>query len=289
MVDPTAAIVDSQSAWATASIPLPGRHVAADGSEDTVRRIPADRLLREATSAGTHEADDVDEAYGAGIGEGGVEGTGGIGEGAAREGRSVTELLDRLVAARLVTLDQNTAQISHEALLHAWPLLRRSIDEDRAELVLRQQMADDADTWAAAGRGTAFLYQGTRLHPADELFQEDRLPRARDAEFMGRECGRPAPNGPARRAGRAVYPERTGTCGVSGRRPTAGTARSLTAPSLPIPSTATLTNLNLRPLYGAASRTTAPTSTTCGPSTSKHDSPDGAQCCDRKGSVGLIM
>lgn len=61
------------------------------------------------------------------------------------------------------------------------------------------------------------------------------------------------------------------------RRPTAGTARSLTASSPPTPSTVTLTSLNHLPLSGAASRTTAPASTTSGPLTPKHDPEDRTQ------------
>ncbi|MEU9101392.1 helix-turn-helix domain-containing protein [Streptomyces sp. NPDC048361] len=71
--------------------------------------------------------------------------------------------LDAFVRARLVTADSETVEITHEALLHAWPRLRGWIDADRAGLVLRQQVCDAADQWARAGRDPSLLYRGTRL------------------------------------------------------------------------------------------------------------------------------
>ncbi|MFJ1598749.1 hypothetical protein [Streptomyces sp. NPDC088261] len=101
-------------------------------------------------------------------------------------GHQDEDLLDRLVATRLVTIDHKSAQVAHEALLHAWPRLRRWIDEDRSELILRQQIADDADAWAAAGYDQAFLYRGTRLRSALELLERHPLSRDLDAEFLAK-------------------------------------------------------------------------------------------------------
>ncbi|MFD4024714.1 hypothetical protein ACFWRV_14535 [Streptomyces sp. NPDC058576] len=93
-------------------------------------------------------------------------------------------LLDRLVDARLVTLDQDGAQISHEALLRAWDRLREWIDEDRTELVLRRRITDDADAWKAAGHDPAYLYRGIRLQSAHGLLEGGRLDRGLDGEFL---------------------------------------------------------------------------------------------------------
>lgn len=65
--------------------------------------------------------------------------------------------------ARLLTLDRDTVRISHEALLHAWPLLRDWLDADRDWLRARQQLSDDAITWDRAGRDPSLLYRGNRL------------------------------------------------------------------------------------------------------------------------------
>ncbi|MFC6083828.1 caspase, EACC1-associated type [Sphaerisporangium aureirubrum] len=74
--------------------------------------------------------------------------------------------LDAFVRARLVTVDENTVQLAHEALIRAWPQLRQWLQADRATLLIHQQVAEDAATWDRHGRDPAFLYQGTRLAAA---------------------------------------------------------------------------------------------------------------------------
>ncbi len=81
----------------------------------------------------------------------------------AEDGEAVTRLLDLLAAARLITLDAGSVRIAHEALLHAWPRLKAWIDHDRAELLARQRLEDDAAHWLARGREPALLYRGHRL------------------------------------------------------------------------------------------------------------------------------
>ncbi|MET9359535.1 helix-turn-helix domain-containing protein [Streptomyces sp. NPDC006632] len=71
--------------------------------------------------------------------------------------------LDAFVRARLVTAGSETVEITHEALLYAWPRLRGWIDADRAGLVLRQQVCDAANQWARAGRDPNLLYRGARI------------------------------------------------------------------------------------------------------------------------------
>ncbi|MGW1539114.1 NACHT and WD repeat domain-containing protein [Streptomyces sp. NPDC002309] len=76
------------------------------------------------------------------------------------------ESLEELVRARLVTLDAETVEITHEALLHAWPRLRDWIDEDRGGNLLRQRLEEDGRAWEASHRDTALLYRGSRLEHA---------------------------------------------------------------------------------------------------------------------------
>ncbi|GAA3151070.1 WD40 repeat domain-containing protein [Streptomyces rectiviolaceus] len=76
------------------------------------------------------------------------------------------ESLEALVRARLVTLDAETVEITHEALLHAWPRLRDWIDEDRNDNLLRQRLEEDGRTWEDADRDTSLLYRGSRLEQA---------------------------------------------------------------------------------------------------------------------------
>ncbi|MFJ3667651.1 AAA family ATPase [Streptomyces sp. NPDC090106] len=76
------------------------------------------------------------------------------------------ESLEALVRARLVTLDAETVEITHEALLHAWPRLRDWIDEGRGDHLLRQRLEEDGRSWQESGRDTALLYRGSRLDQA---------------------------------------------------------------------------------------------------------------------------
>ncbi|GGR84190.1 hypothetical protein GCM10010252_23650 [Streptomyces aureoverticillatus] len=76
------------------------------------------------------------------------------------------ESLEALVRARLVTLDAETVEITHEALLHAWPRLRDWIDEDRNDHLLRQRLEEDSRAWEDSDRDAALLYRGSRLEQA---------------------------------------------------------------------------------------------------------------------------
>ncbi|HKN55626.1 MAG TPA: XRE family transcriptional regulator, partial [Amycolatopsis sp.] len=55
--------------------------------------------------------------------------------------------LDALAEARLVTLDRSAVQITHEALLRAWPRLRDWIEADRTGLRIRQRLTEAAESW----------------------------------------------------------------------------------------------------------------------------------------------
>ncbi|MFE0453333.1 hypothetical protein ACFW2D_18995 [Streptomyces sp. NPDC058914] len=76
------------------------------------------------------------------------------------------ESLEALVRARLVTLDAETVEITHEALLHAWPRLRDWIDEDRNGNLLRQRLEEDGRAWEGSHRDSSLLYRGSRLEQA---------------------------------------------------------------------------------------------------------------------------
>ncbi|MYQ49074.1 hypothetical protein GTW40_29320 [Streptomyces sp. SID4985] len=76
------------------------------------------------------------------------------------------ESLEALVRARLVTLDADTVEITHEALLHAWPRLRHWIDDNRTEHLRRQRLEEDGRAWESSSRDSSLLYQGSRLEQA---------------------------------------------------------------------------------------------------------------------------
>ncbi len=78
------------------------------------------------------------------------------------------DALDRFVAQRLVTAHADTVEISHEALLTAWPQLRTWLDTDRTGLVIGRQLADAATTWRREHR-TARLWDVTDPRQPDLL------------------------------------------------------------------------------------------------------------------------
>lgn len=78
-------------------------------------------------------------------------------------------IIDSFVRRRLFTADRDSLQISHEALLVAWPRLRSWVDEDRLGLKLHRQVTEAATTWDQGGRDDSGVLRGSRLDAAVEL------------------------------------------------------------------------------------------------------------------------
>ncbi|RCG24809.1 WD40 repeat domain-containing protein [Streptomyces diacarni] len=79
-------------------------------------------------------------------------------------------VLERLVRARLVTFDDGTLDLAHEALITAWPRLRAWIDAERDRLRIHRSLSDAARTWQTLGRENAALWAGSRLSAARDAF-----------------------------------------------------------------------------------------------------------------------
>ncbi|WP_309117920.1 helix-turn-helix domain-containing protein [Saccharothrix sp.] len=105
-----------------------------DGTEDTKRRLPRAEL--------DHDVD-------------------------------VDVVLDRLAHARLLTLDRDTVEISHEALIRSWPRLRNWLSTDRDGLRTMRRLTEAAATWDALDRDPDALYRGSRLDTALEWTSRD--------------------------------------------------------------------------------------------------------------------
>lgn len=73
------------------------------------------------------------------------------------------QLVEQLVDARLVSVDDDTVQIAHEALVRFWPRLRDWFDDDVDGQRLFRHLASAADAWDAMGRPDSELYRGARL------------------------------------------------------------------------------------------------------------------------------
>ena len=77
-------------------------------------------------------------------------------------------VLNLLSAARLVTTDEATAEVTHEALIREWPTLRRWLDENRDNLRLHRHLTESAQEWQQLNRDSGELYRGARLEQAQE-------------------------------------------------------------------------------------------------------------------------
>ncbi|MFE2971561.1 DNA-binding protein [Streptomyces sp. NPDC059340] len=80
----------------------------------------------------------------------------------------VDAVLEDLTLARLLTVDDGTVDLAHEALITAWPRLRAWIDETRELLRVQRRLTEDAHSWDQLGRDSGVLYRGTRLAAARE-------------------------------------------------------------------------------------------------------------------------
>jgi signal transduction histidine kinase len=81
-----------------------------------------------------------------------------------QERDAVVKVLKTLTDARLVTTEQDSAEVAHEALIREWETLRKWLDEDREKLMLYQHLTESAQEWEHAGRDETFLnHRGGRL------------------------------------------------------------------------------------------------------------------------------
>ncbi|HTX27561.1 MAG TPA: hypothetical protein VME19_11140 [Streptosporangiaceae bacterium] len=92
-------------------------------------------------------------------------------------------VLTTFVAHRLLTTDDGTVEIAHEALLAAWPELRSWIDSGRADLLIRRRVTEAARDWADRGRDPGDLLRGGKLAMARSLATDP----AKRAELTGAE------------------------------------------------------------------------------------------------------
>ncbi|MEU0388741.1 nSTAND1 domain-containing NTPase [Streptomyces chartreusis] len=88
----------------------------------------------------------------------------------AELGSGAQDVLERLAAARLVTLDGDTVELAHEALITGWPRLAGWIEEGRDRLRAQRRLGEAARGWEELARDPGALYRGTRLARAEELF-----------------------------------------------------------------------------------------------------------------------
>ena len=86
-----------------------------------------------------------------------------------------------LVRARLVTSEEDTFELAHEALARAWPRLQSWLDDDVAGQRLLRHLTTAAEGWESLGRPVSELYRGARLDTALE-WQEASAPHLTELE-----------------------------------------------------------------------------------------------------------
>jgi WD domain, G-beta repeat len=85
------------------------------------------------------------------------------------QARDAEAVLEAFAAERLLTLAADTVEISHEALLTAWPLLRDTwLAETHADRIVRTRLHNTAADWARHDRDPSYLYSGTLLATASD-------------------------------------------------------------------------------------------------------------------------
>jgi len=85
----------------------------------------------------------------------------------AAEVQDVETVLEAFAAERLLTLAADTVEISHEALLTAWPLLHNTwLAETHADRIVRTRLHNVAAEWTRHARDPSYLYSGSLLHAA---------------------------------------------------------------------------------------------------------------------------
>lgn len=87
------------------------------------------------------------------------------------------KVVDRFVAERLLTVGVEGVEITHDALILAWPRLRDWIDADRLGQRQHRQLIAAAQTWQESEQDPTVLYRGTRL--TDTLAWAGELSHAR--------------------------------------------------------------------------------------------------------------
>lgn len=100
-------------------------------------------------------------------------------------------VLAMLAAARLISTDETSVEVSHEALADAWPRLRNWLEHDADELRTMHALAVAAEAWDAGGRGDEDLYRGGRLESVLEWQRGgDRDLTDRESAFLAASSAR---------------------------------------------------------------------------------------------------
>lgn len=96
-----------------------------------------------------------------------------------KELRPVQSILEKYIERRLLVVrgdvEERRVEVAHEALFRSWKPLRRWLDENRNELMLKQEIARESASWLANDRPKDNLWRGARLEQARGLLSRVKL------------------------------------------------------------------------------------------------------------------
>lgn len=92
--------------------------------------------------------------------------------GQSKEQDAVANVLKTLTDARLVTTEEDSAEVAHEALIREWGTLRKWLDEDRDSLRLHRHLTESAMEWKWKRKEASELYRGARLKQLQDWVKE---------------------------------------------------------------------------------------------------------------------
>ena len=104
-------------------------------------------------------------------------------------------MLERLVSARLVTADDTTVELAHDALIREWPQLRRWIDGDRERRRTLTRLTRAAYEWEEQREDPSDLWRGPASHRVGG--RDGRAAHHERAPVPRRQRGRPTHRGTA--------------------------------------------------------------------------------------------
>jgi WD40 repeat protein len=104
------------------------------------------------------------------------------------QARDIEAVINGFVARRLLTLDEETVQISHEVLLRAWPLLHNKwLADTHADRIIRTRLHNAANEWSEHNRDNSYLYGGSLLEQATAMAARAAADPARYPSLSGDE------------------------------------------------------------------------------------------------------
>ena len=109
---------------------------------------------------------------------------------AKQNASTVQEVLGILADARLITVDADSVEVAHEALITEWPTLQDWLVENREGLRLHRHLTEAAQAWDELDRNPGELYRGARLiqalewaenyQPSLSVLEQDFLKASKD-------------------------------------------------------------------------------------------------------------